>query len=1391
MIMSNRKVKLNRSKLSSITTIFVIFLLSASLVPYIADANAVFVVGSNGLLVPHYFGPYPNYATSNLPVVTTSANGTITGVSAGIRKFIDSLPLLGPGGANNLGEYIPIAVPDTTTYPGCDYYEIALVKFTQKMSTDLPNTTLQGYVQLQTASNINSSLHVVLRYLNGSAILRPNGTQILAVDNPRYLGPLIVSQRDRPVRVKFTNLLPVGSGGNLMLPVDPSVMGAGDGPNQIGTDSMGNPVYEQYTQNRATLHLHGGNTPWISDGTAHQWTSPVGETTSYPKGVSVEYVPDMWFVNGNVVSNTVGQTTPPVAGATNDPGSGSLTFYYTNQESARLLFYHDHAYGITRLNVYAGEAAPYLIRDSVETGLISSGIIPTNEIPLVIQDKTFVPNNTTAYSNMWGNFTSQLAFQDPTWSTTMWGGPGNLWYPHVYMTNQNPYDPTGTNPFGRWDYSAWFWPPYQPVMGPVANPYYNASNPNNPMEPPIIPGTPNPSDVMEAFMDTPVVNGVAYPYLTVQPQAYRFRILNGADDRFWDLQWYVADNTTTTFDGRRNTEVKMVPAAFNTTYPANWPTDGRDGGVPDPTTVGPNFIQIGTESGFLPAPVVIPNQPVDWNRDMRTFDFGNVNQHALLLGTAERADVIVDFSQYAGMTLILYNDAPAAFPSIDPRQDHFTNDTDFTDSGGPPTTIAGYGPNTRTIMQVRVANATPAAPFNLVRLNAAFASNSTSKGVFAADQNPIIVPQAGYSSAYNTTFKDVFGRIFDTSLTFTPLGTNSSLTFPLQSKSLHDEMNGALEPMYGRMSAQMGVEIPRSTPSTQTTILYNYDDPSTELIQISLNGTLIGTLGDGTQIWRITHNGVDTHTIHWHSFDIQLINRVAWDNTIHPPDPNELGWKDTIRINPLTDTYIALRPYNITLPFQTPNSIRPLDPTKPLNAPLNDIAGVQDPTGEPITLVNHLVNFGNEFVWHCHILGHEENDMMRAMSTGSAPIAPSNLTVVSVGNTSMLNWIDHSLTETSFIIERADNPNFSVGYTSFTVPENVTTYTDTTVTSGRLYYYQVKANNLIGDTAVYASPAVGFPTLSLNSTSSNVANNSNVVPSWILINGSTASKPTLTGNNTVLYLVIRSASNSVNYASYNVATRTWSTLTNIPATTPDSPAAFLANNQLFIAIRTPTNTVQYGSVNLNNGVFSGWLTVSSGSSPSAPALTGDSTTMYLVIRTATGTLNYRAYRLSTRTWGNWRISQVPTLSTATTNDAPAACLVNNQLELAIKGTNNQILYGYINLNVELTGSILGPVVTDVFSGWTTLSASTPSAPTLTGNTVDLYLVIQGLDNAIHYSDGKMATHTWGTSVYVPATATGGCGASLITGKLPIVFRDASTNNLWFGIVDLATGSLGG
>ena len=134
---------------------------------------------------------------------------------------------------------------------------------------------------------------------------------------------------------------------------------------------------------------------------------------------------------------------------------------------------------------------------------------------------------------------------------------------------------------------------------------------------------------------------------------------------------------------------------------------------PTPTpllgTEGPSWIQIGTEGGFLPAPVVIPAQPITWVNDPTVFNAGNVDQHSLLLGPAERADVVVDLTPFAGQTLILYNDAPAAFPARDPRYDYYTGNGDYRDTGGAPSTLPGYGPNTRTVMQI-VVTGTPATP---------------------------------------------------------------------------------------------------------------------------------------------------------------------------------------------------------------------------------------------------------------------------------------------------------------------------------------------------------------------------------------------------------------------------------------------------------------------------------------------------------------------------------------------------------------------------------------------------------------------------------------------------------------------------------------------------------
>ena len=127
--------------------------------------------------------------------------------------------------------------------------------------------------------------------------------------SPQWLGPIIAATKDKPVRVVFRNLLPTGAAGDLFLPVDSTGMGSGMGPMGMpapvddGTvlDEVRNPLCTEpvpratmcFKDNRAPLHLHGGITPWISDGTPHQWITPAGETTPWPEGVSVQNVPDM------------------------------------------------------------------------------------------------------------------------------------------------------------------------------------------------------------------------------------------------------------------------------------------------------------------------------------------------------------------------------------------------------------------------------------------------------------------------------------------------------------------------------------------------------------------------------------------------------------------------------------------------------------------------------------------------------------------------------------------------------------------------------------------------------------------------------------------------------------------------------------------------------------------------------------------------------------------------------------------------------------------------------------------------------------------------------------------------------------------------------------------
>jgi FtsP/CotA-like multicopper oxidase with cupredoxin domain len=1215
--------------------------LATPFISQVALAGSGFGVGINTLnqtvTVPTYYANSPAGSVPKLDPITGLTTFQIdpaTNLSIGLpvmvdtgkalRKFVDKLPGI-PGltpanvggaafGANALGQYIPLAKPEKWIDPNGvttadDYYEIAAVEFSEKMHSDLPKATrLRGYVQLSTATNPGKK--IPLAYPNGTMITdlakvdfvsNPTG-QVYAYDNPHHLGPIITSAKGTAVRVKFTNYLPVGAGGELFVPVDTTLTGAGMGPDGI----------TPYTQNRANIHLVGGQAPWVSAGTPHQWVAPVGETTPWTKGASAQNVPDML-----------------------DPGTGSTTLYFPNDMSARFTFMQDRTSGLTRLNSYAGLEAGYLVTDSAEAALVASGAIPLDQIPLIIEDKTFVPAN--------------IGQQDAKWDTTHWGQPGDLWFPHVYEPNQDPTSIDGTNPVGRWDFGPLFWPIFPAKDALPTGKYGDASF------------TP------EAFHDTPVINGTAYPTLTVDPKAYRLRILNASNDRYINLGLYRADptaNIAPQLDANGNpilnnnggrmyftdTEVKMVPAVgdaagnpvgwvtTNPLYPdgvqmplpqypslktninaepsgpaRRWPVDGRIGGAPDPTMAGPDFIVIGNDGGLLPNPVDIPAQPITYEANRRSITVGNIYGYGLLLGPAERSDAIVDFSAYAGKTLILYNDAPAPAPFNDVRDDYFTGGPDQTNTGGSYGTKPGYGPNTRTMMQIVVSKSNPAAAYNPAALVTGLPA------AYALSQPTPIVPAMAYNAAFGTNDTDIYAHVatgsaaqptldFSTSLNgvvnlngltlvtsggqvggagnptpgsgtgYDPLkppvvvfnntvngmnclsanGTTASATAvvdpgtrqvtqianfnggqgytcaptvtfsnPLGTSGVGAQVTVNSTNMsklkvftkaeqelfdnHGRYNATGGVELPMTNGIVQTTVPLNYMDSATE------------TIKDGeVQVWKLVDNGLWTNSMHFNMVDVQLINRVGWDGTVKAPSTNEVGWKDTLRLNPLEDVIVAMRAKRPQVPFGQPQSQRLLDPSKPVNTanypvpPALPGTGVQYASGlgftvaaglgtlkDPVVIATRNVsaNFDNEFAWGAAILSHAENDLTRPIvyqPTVLAPAAPTAL--AKSANGLALTWVDPTPTgqvaplpgvaatlanvqnEIGFTIQRAsyaaDGVTLASGYSQVgAVPANVTSFADPALlVPNTKYSYIVSAWNTAGSTASGASDlTIVFP----------------------------------------------------------------------------------------------------------------------------------------------------------------------------------------------------------------------------------------------------------------------------------------------------------------------------
>jgi FtsP/CotA-like multicopper oxidase with cupredoxin domain len=222
-------------------------------------------------------------------------------------------------------------------------------------------------------------------------------------------------------------------------------------PPPPGPDCAGDSVDPYAGPAPIVTHLHGGHIDPDVDGYPEAWYLP---KTTPPD-------PDYAMTGSNFPAGW--------------PVDGTATYEYRNDQKGTTLWYHDHALGLTRTNVYTGMAGFYFLRDAYENDLVSGTVSALNpngfkipsgaqEIPLAIQDRSF-------------------------------NADGSLFYAS----------------------SRQFFDGY-------AGPYFPATD---------VPPTWNP----EFFGNTMVVNGKVWPFHPTEARRYRLRFLNGTDSRFLILQF--------------------------------------------------------------------------------------------------------------------------------------------------------------------------------------------------------------------------------------------------------------------------------------------------------------------------------------------------------------------------------------------------------------------------------------------------------------------------------------------------------------------------------------------------------------------------------------------------------------------------------------------------------------------------------------------------------------------------------------------------------------------------------------------------------------------------------------------------------------------------------------
>ncbi len=232
------------------------------------------------------------------------------------------------------------------------------------------------------------------------------------------------------------------------------------------------------------------------------------------------------------------------------------------------------------------------------------------------------------------------------------------------------------------------------------------------------------------------------------------------------------------------------------------------------------------------------------------------------------------------------------------------------------------------------------------------------------------------------------------------------------------------------------------------------------------------------------------------------------------------------------------------------------------------------------------------------------------------------------------------------------------------------------------------------------------------------------ISTWLKLTGKSSHAPAAMYFNGKVYLMVKSDNDARIYWNRMDSAGTWSTWKTMDGATSGSPAVALFNSQLYIAVRGTDNKIYVRSMN-SAEIFSPWQAVPGGMTDASPAVESFNGKLYLIVKDSVDYKIWWNKMDPSGVWATWQLlgGLSPSPSAMTT--------FNNQLYIAVQGTDNKLYYRAMNTS-------------ELWTSWAWVPGYTDVGPAIDTYNNRIYWVVKGESETKIWWNAMTASGTWST-----------------------------------------------